>query len=92
MDQYKDLINKELLKLKEAMDFVVFDYKKITSDEAINNRESEDYNKYINQYALDFQLLSQLREYSQNIADLCNKLMFKISKDALEKHLYEYDN
>ena len=88
---YKDLINKELLSLKDAMNIVVLDYKKLISSDAIDNRESEDYVKYSSQYNNDIKTLSQLRQYSQEIADFCNKALFLISKDAIVKHVYNYD-
>ncbi len=89
--EYKDLINKELLSIKDAMNTIVLDYKKLVNSEAIDNRESEDYVKYSSQYNDDIKILSQLRQYSQEIADFCNKALFLISKDAIVKHVYDYD-
>ena len=88
---YKDLINKELVSIRDAMSTVVLDYKKLTNSESIENRESEEYERYSTQYVEDVITLKQLRKYSQEIADFCNNALFMISKDAIAKHIYNYD-
>ena len=92
MVDYKDLINKELVSIRDTMSTIVLDYKKLINTEAINNRESEEFEKYSRQYTEDIATLTQLRQYSQEIADFCNKTLFMISKDAIVKHVYEYDD
>lgn len=88
---YKDLINKELVSIRDKMSTIVLDYKKLISTEAVENRESEEFEKYSKQYTNDISTLTQLREYSQSIADFCNNALFMISKDAIIKHVYNYD-
>ena len=88
---YKDLVNKELFTLRDNMNTLVLDYKKMTSEEAVNNRESEEYEKYIKQYTEDINILTQMRKFAQDIADYCNKTLFAITKDAISKHVYDFD-
>ena len=90
--KYKDLMNKELLTdMKNNVKELVLRYNMLAAEESINNRESELFEKYTSQYSDDMDTLSLIRQYAQNLVDLCNQANFLISKRSIMKHVYEWD-
>lgn len=89
--KYKDLMNKELLAdLKNNVKELSIRYNMLAAEESVNNRESELFEKYTNQYSNDMDTLSLIRQYAQNIVDICNQANFLISKRSIMKHVYEW--
>ena len=90
--KYKDLMNKELLTdMKNNVKELVLRYNMLAAEESVNNRESELFEKYTSQYSDDMDTLSLIRQYAQNLVDLCNQANFLISKRSIMKHVYEWD-
>lgn len=85
-------MNKELLTdMKNNVKELVLRYNMLAAEESINNRESELFEKYTSQYSDDMDTLSLIRQYAQNLVDLCNQASFLISKRSIMKHVYEWD-
>lgn len=85
-------MNKELLAdMKNNVKELVLRYNMLAAEESINNRESELFEKYTSQYSDDMDTLSLIRQYAQNLVDLCNQANFLISKRSIMKHVYEWD-
>lgn len=85
-------MNKELLTdMKNNVKELVLRYNMLAAEESINNRESELFEKYTSQYSDDMDTLSLIRQYAQNLVDLCNQANFLISKRSIMKHVYEWD-
>ena len=58
---YKDLINKEKIhELKELINKICLIYAKLSSKDAMDNRESQEYDKYTSQYSVDLMNLKSL--------------------------------
>jgi archaellum component FlaC len=91
--KYKDLINKsKLQELQNNVKALMLRYNMVSSDKAISNRESELYNDYMTQYIDDMNNIGMLRQYAQNIVDMCNEMNFIISKRSIENHVYHWDD
>lgn len=85
-------MNKELLTdMKNNVKELVLRYNMLAAEESVNNRESELFEKYTSQYSDDMDTLSLIRQYAQNLVDLCNQANFLISKRSIMKHVYEWD-
>ena len=91
--KYKDLVNKtKLEKLKNELQLANLLYKNIANDEAVMNRESEEYPKYVKQYHQDLQSIIDLRRHAAEILSLCDQISFIISRRSVEQHVYQWDN
>lgn len=91
--KYKDLLNKTTLQdMQNNIKAMVLRYNMMSNDNAVNNRESEVYSDYMNQYQVDMDNLGMIRQYAQNIVDMCNEACFVISKRSIEKHVYNWDD
>ena len=64
----------------------------LTSKESIEDRESELFEQYTSQYKDDMQNIDFIRQYAQNIVNMCNEMNFILSKRAIQYHVYEFDN
>lgn len=90
--KYKDLLNKSKLSdLSNNIKSLVLRYNMISSNKSVENRESELFNDYVNQYSSDMNNIAMMRQYAQNIVDMCNEINFIISKRAIETHVYDWD-
>ena len=64
----------------------------VASDKAIENRESDVFEQYVTQYTQDMQNIDFIRQYAQNIVNMCNEMSFILSKRAIQYHVYEFSN
>lgn len=90
--KYKDILNKEIMtNMKNNVKELMLRYNMLAAEESVENRESEIFEKYIIQYSDDMSSLSLIRQYAQNIVDLCNQANFLISKRSIQNHVYDWD-
>lgn len=91
--KYKDLLNNvKLQEMQNNIKAMVLRYNMMSSDKAVQNRESELFTDYANQYKTDMENIGMIRQYAQNIVDMCNEMNFIISKRSIEKHVYNWDD
>ncbi len=91
--KYKDLLNnKKIQEMQNNIKALVLRYNMMSSDMAIQNRESELFNDYVNQYKTDIDNISMIRQYAQHLVDICNEMNFIISKRSIQKHVYNWDD
>lgn len=91
--KYKDLLNNsKLQEMQNNIKSLVLRYNMMSSNKAVENRESELFNDYVTQYSTDMDNLGMIRQYAQNIVDMCNEMSFIISKRSIEKHVYNWDD
>lgn len=91
--KYRDLLNKtKLQKLKDEIQDVNIEYKKIANDLAVENRESEIFEQYIKQYSSDLQSLINMRKHAAEILRLCDEMTFIISRRSIQQHVYNWDD
>lgn len=91
--KYKDLINRSKLEdMNNNVRSLNLRYNMFTSNKAIENRESELFEQYSSQYSEDMQNIDFIRQYAQNLVNMCNEINLIISKRAIQYHVYEFDN
>lgn len=91
--KYKDLLNKtKLADLTTNVRGLNLRFNMLTSKESIEDRESELFEQYTSQYKDDMQNIDFIRQYAQNIVNMCNEMNFMLSKRAIQYHVYEFDN
>lgn len=91
--KYKDLLNKtKLADLTTNVRGLNLRFNMLTSKESIEDRESELFEQYTTQYKDDMQNIDFIRQYAQNIVNMCNEMNFILSKRAIQYHVYEFDN
>jgi len=91
--KYKDLLNKtKLADLATNIKGLNLRFNMLTSKESIEDRESELFEQYTTQYKDDMQNIDFIRQYAQNIVNMCNEMNFILSKRAIQYHVYEFDN
>ena len=91
--KYKDLLNKtKLADLTTNVRGLNLRFNMLTSKESIEDRESELFEQYTSQYKDDMQNIDFIRQYAQNIVNMCNEMNFILSKRAIQYHVYEFDN
>lgn len=91
--RYRDLLNtQKLADMSNNVRSLVVRFNMLSSENAIANRENETFDVYMNQYVDDMQNIDMIRQYAQNLVDLCNKANFIISKRSIEKHVYNWDD
>jgi len=85
---YKDEINsKKLNEIKEYLNALCIDYSKLSSSEAINNRESDKYDEYVYQYEHDIVVLKDIISLIQKLQNSVNDSLFTISTRSVYSHL-----
>ena len=88
--QYKDLINTEKIhELKELINKICLIYTKLGNKDALEHRESQDYDVYTSQYSIDMMNLKSLCKYAQELVEQCNDTMFLIADRAIAFHSVE---
>lgn len=90
--KYKDLVNKKIIDMKNNIELLSLRYKMLASQKSVDNRESEVFEQYCNQYREDMQNIDFIRQYAQNIVKACDEMNLIISKRAIQYHVYEFDN
>mgnify|MGYP007056176606 CR=1 FL=1 len=91
--KYKDLLNKTKLNdLTNNIKYISLRFNMLASDKAVENRESDLFEQYTTQYGEDMQNIDFIRQYAQNIVNICNDMNFILSKRAIQYHVYEFDN
>lgn len=91
--KYKDLLNnKKLSDMKNNLHSLNLRFNMVASDKAIENRESDVFEQYVTQYTQDMQNIDFIRQYAQNIVNMCNEMSFILSKRAIQYHVYEFSN
>ena len=91
--KYKDLLNKtKLADMTNNVRTLNVRYNMLTAEKAVENRESELFEQYTKQYQEDMQNIDFIRQYAQNLVNICNEMSFILSKRAIQYHVYEFDN
>lgn len=91
--KYKDLLNKQKIgDLSNNVKSLNLRFNMLASEKAVANRESELFEQYTTQYNEDMQNIDFIRQYAQNIVNMCNDINFMLSKRAIQYHVYEFDN
>ena len=85
--KYKDIINDEYLKtIKNKINQICLLYGKLSNDKVVENRESDDFEKYSSQYYDDLYNIQSLINYSQDLINDLNHCSFAISTRAIKEH------
>lgn len=88
--KYRDLLNKiELNKLKDLLNIICIDYANLTSNESVENRESDSYETYTKQYSVDMIKLKDMGLRSQELINEINNILFIISTRSIPAKIYE---
>ena len=66
-------------------------YSKLVNKEAIDNRESDLYDKYAAQYYHDIKNLRAVRELCTKLSDECTDIIFDISFKAIRRKVLTKD-
>ena len=87
---YKDLVNKEKIhEFKELINKICLIYAKLSSKDALDNRDSQEYDKYTSQYSVDMMNLKTMCKYAQDLVEECNDTMFLIADRGIAYHQNE---
>lgn len=87
MKSYKDIINFSIIrKLKCLLGDAFILFNNLVKDEKIINRESEFYEVYTSQYKEDLELVQNLRDKAQKIADECNKILLNMNTYHIKQY------
>ena len=81
---YKDNFDKEnIVELNNLMTELAMNYSKLINKEAVENRESDLFEKYAGQYSKDITNLRKVRDLCRDISDFCTDILFDISYKAV---------
>lgn len=85
---YKDEINAvKLNEIKEYINGLCFDFAKLSSTEAIENRESDGYEAYAHQYEHDMAVMKDIVSLAQKLQNTVNDSLFAIATREVYSHL-----
>lgn len=87
---YNDQMNEtELNELKKMINLICLHFTKIASKEACDNRNSELFDDYAKQYAIDLNACEDMVLWSQKLINKLNDIMFTISIRKVDDRLYD---
>jgi len=84
--EYKEYVNSfELADFKKMINAICIDFAAMSCQESVENRESDKYELYFNQYQKDLANLKNMVYYAQGLVNKINDLMYNISNGALQR-------
>lgn len=87
--QYNDQINEtELAELKKMINIICLNFSKIATKESCDNRNSEVFDTYANQYAVDLNSCEDMIIWGQKLINKLNDIMFTLSVRRFGDRLY----
>lgn len=87
--KYNDLLNANYLdSLKDKISKICLFYGKLANKDSIENRESDNFNTYIDQYNKDMTSVKELCGWSQQLLNELNNILYMISTRSVQNHIF----